>query len=80
MILFIEWCTVLCIEENKTYLTSAKNICADSYECVKDSDLSQGHELVWHFKCTPYTVEVVDVQGNGTLFEIEYALKNYNCM
>ena len=48
-------------------MTSAKNLSNYSCEYVKDSDLSQGRELVWHFKGTLYTVEVVDVHGNGTL-------------
>ena len=51
------------------YLTSAKNLSTDSCEYVKDSDLSQGRELVWHFKGTPYTVKVVDGHGNRTLFK-----------
>ena len=54
---------------NKTYLTRAKNLSTDNCEYIKDSYLSQGRELVWHFKGTPYTVEVVDVHDNGTLFE-----------
>ncbi len=51
-------------EEDMNHIVNAK--CLETEECdfVTDSDLQPGVELVWRFKGVPYTVKVVDVNGN----------------
>ena len=58
-----EWCTILCLEDNKTYNCRAKDLETDSQEFVTLRDLAKGNELVWQYRGRRYMVEVLSVHG-----------------
>lgn len=58
-----EWCTILSIEDNKTYTCSTKALGTDTCNFVTETDLIKGRELIWTYKGVPYTVELMDVHG-----------------
>jgi len=58
-----EWCTILCVEDNKTTLVNAKSLETESSDYVTEVDLQQSKGLVWRHKGVPYTVEVKEIHG-----------------
>lgn len=58
-----EWCTVISVEDNKQHVCSAKALETESSEIVTEADLHKGKELIWRYKGTPLTVEVIQVHG-----------------
>ena len=63
MLSWIEWCTVLCLENSKQYVANAKDLETESRGFVTDEDLTPGALVVWRHRGTPYTTEVVKVHG-----------------
>lgn len=59
----IEWCTLLCIEDNKEYCSSVKTLeAADGLE-ITEKDLSAGKTVIWTFKGLPYEAQILKVHG-----------------
>lgn len=55
MFLFLEWCTILSLEDNITHTINSKELETETCEFVTDCDLYEGNEK---YKGVPYTVEV----------------------
>lgn len=58
-----EWISVLCLEDNKEYTTCVKSLERPDGLGISDQDLTPGKNLIWHYKRTPYEVQVVGIQG-----------------
>ena len=66
---------MLCLEDNKEYTTGVKSLERIDGLGISDQDLTLGNNLIWHYRGTPYEVEVVRIQGKSltvTLSEIGY--------
>ena len=54
---------MLCLEDNKEYTTCVKSLERIDGLGISDQDLTVGNNLIWHYRGTPYEVEVVGIQG-----------------
>lgn len=61
--LSLEWCTILCIENQKRYVTQCKDLETDLHRFVTEEDLTPGGQVVWRYNGTLYTAEVIEVHG-----------------
>lgn len=54
---------MLCLEDNKEYTTGVKSLERIDGLGISDKDLTLGNKLIWHYRGTPYEVEVAGIQG-----------------
>lgn len=66
LLLFIEWCKVLSIQDNKVHLCHSRNLGTEMYDHVMLSDIKIGSEVIWRCKGVPYTVQIQ--KGFGKLY------------
>ena len=72
-----EWITILCLEDNKEYTCSVRNLEREDGFGISDKDLTPGNQLIWHYRGTPYEAEVIKVQGR--IMYSSYIVYVLNC-
>lgn len=78
---FIEWCQVLCLEDNKKHLLSSDKLETDERQFITDDDLKIGSKVVWNYKGIPYSVQILHVFSEFVLcpiFVYFHMHKQYN--
>lgn len=59
----VGWYTLLCLEDHKEYLSTAKNMeTVDGLE-VAEEELRTGDVVVWQYRGAPYKAEIQAVHG-----------------
>ena len=65
----LEWCNILCVENNKVYKCLTTSLSTDDKDHVSEADLQLGNELVWSYKGKKYTAILKDMNGNVFMCE-----------
>ena len=60
----VEWCTLLCLEDNKEYLASACALESEDGLGIAETDLIHGNRVIWYYRGLPYDAEILDIHGN----------------
>ena len=63
LIEYTEWCAIISLQDNKTFVVPAEALETETCEFVTDDNVKTGNELIWRHKGIPYTVLVDDVYG-----------------
>ena len=59
----IGWCTILCLEDNKEYLSPAIKLESKDGLELTASDIRQGKTVIWQYRGAPYEAEILKVHG-----------------
>lgn len=61
--IFSEWFTLLCLEDNKQYVSNVKSMeTLDGLEVSQD-EVQVGDTFVWHYRGAPYKAEIISIHG-----------------
>ena len=65
----VEWCRVLCIEDNKKHIVSSEKLRTEDKDFVPAADLTKDNQVLWEYSGIPYEVKIIDVFGMLVKFE-----------
>ena len=61
--LFTEWFALLCLEDNKEYISSAKDMeTVDGLE-VRGEEMEVRDCVIWHYRGAPYKAHILAIHG-----------------
>lgn len=61
---YIEWCTLLCLEDNKKYVAATSGLESEDGLGIAEVDLAPGKHVVWFYRGLPYDAEILEIHGN----------------
>ena len=59
----VEWCRILCIEDNKKHIVSSEKLRTEDKDFVTVADLTKDNQVLWEYSGIPYEVKIIDVFG-----------------
>ncbi len=63
-----EWCTILCLEDNKHYVSPSNKLESLEGLGLSTGDIVPGSHAIWEYHGAPYEVEILEVHGTKILF------------
>ena len=57
------WCTVLCLEDNKHYVSLASKLESEDGLGLSPGDIKCGKTVIWHYRGAPYEATILEVHS-----------------
>lgn len=61
IIVYVEWCRIPCIEDNKKRVVSSEKLRTEDKDFVTQKDLKPGNLVLWEYSGVQYDVKIIDV-------------------
>lgn len=60
---FAEWFTLLCLEDNKEYISTAKDMETVEGLEIGGEEMNVGDYVIWQYRGAPYKAQVLAIHG-----------------
>ena len=63
--MYLEWFTLLCLEDNKRYSSTIQSLETDDGLEVNEDEVEIGSTVIWSYRGAPYKAKVLSIHGKN---------------